>query len=196
MLVRFLEYKYRVKSSIPYFRLRTLEGSNRCVLHLLLVIPSSCTYNSRGDFIPKWCLSAAWAHYHGGSSITWINKVRGTSRRLANYLCSYLSASKNVVGAWSSSSKDWVYVGYRKRLKYLVRYIGDYLSAIRVYQEELRSMSNVKPSEQSLLAPLPERKIITYTCPVCKSIKRYSKDAYTFFEGELLCLRCYKKHGL
>ena len=84
---------------VEYFRLRTDEGPGG-VLHVIY----------KGGFIPQRWLSRNWKQIHG-APVVWIQKLRGSPRRLANYLVSnYLVGHHGFTR--QSWSWGWVFRGF------------------------------------------------------------------------------------
>jgi len=95
LLRRRIERKFHFKAE--YWGLRTNEGNG--VLHLIF----------KGGFIPQWWLSEAWFSIHGASIVD-IRVLRGSSRRLANYLvANYLCKQSFERMSWSWG---WVFRGF------------------------------------------------------------------------------------
>jgi len=89
----------RLKRAIPYnyryVRIKTEEGNG--VLHVVLTAP----------YLPQAMLSRMWEEIHGAKIVD-IRQVK--TKRLRNYLTPYLQGQ----GSRLSSSRDWIYLGWRR----------------------------------------------------------------------------------
>jgi len=103
---------------IDYFRLRTNEGPDG-VLHVIY----------KGGYIPQSWLSRMWEELHK-APIVYIQRLRGPSRRIANYLISnYMSSHHGFTRL--SWSWGWVFRGFVKTWKSVLDDSANLLEGIR-----------------------------------------------------------------
>jgi len=126
----------RLRRRLPEFEyIANTEFTSSGLMHLHVVY--------RGGFINQKWLSATWQELHR-AKIVYIQHFRGGKKRLGAYLCKYFSKTSDPKNRYWWSRR-WVYRGFVKDWRWLVRNYGDQAVARWKFLLRLGITSRIRP---------------------------------------------------